>query len=123
MSEESTSNDVGSFVVGLAVGALLGAAAALLFAPQSGEETRAQIQQRGIELRDQASAAYEDARHKVEETAQEARTRAEKLAAEARARAEELQSKGKAAIEEGSTRLQSVLGRKAESGPATPTAE
>jgi len=44
-----------SFLIGFIVGGLIGAAVALLFAPQSGEETRAQIREKSIELRDQAS--------------------------------------------------------------------
>lgn len=50
-----------SFLIGFLVGGLIGAAVALLYAPQSGEETRAQIKEKSIEIRDQASeqaAAY-----------------------------------------------------------------
>jgi gas vesicle protein len=44
-----------SFLVGLVVGGLIGAAVALLYAPQSGEETREAIRTRSIELREQAT--------------------------------------------------------------------
>jgi len=44
-----------SFLVGLVVGGLIGAAVALLYAPQSGEETREAIRTKSIELRDQAT--------------------------------------------------------------------
>ena len=47
-------SDIGAFLSGFMLGGLVGAAVALILAPQSGEETRAQIRQKGIELRDQA---------------------------------------------------------------------
>jgi gas vesicle protein len=69
----------GDFLAGLFVGALVGAAAALLLAPQSGEETRTLIHDKGIELGQ----------------------RADELGVEARERAEELQVKMKQAVDEG----------------------
>jgi gas vesicle protein len=44
-----------SFLIGFIMGGLIGAAVALLYAPQSGEETRAAIRDKSIELKDQAS--------------------------------------------------------------------
>lgn len=46
--------DLGSFLAGFVIGGLIGAGVALLTAPQSGEETRAMIGEKGIELRDRA---------------------------------------------------------------------
>lgn len=45
---------------GLLIGALVGAVATLLLAPRSGKETRTQIQNRGIELRDRTTEMVED---------------------------------------------------------------
>ena len=73
----SDRDEFGAFLVGFIVGGLTGAVVALLFAPQSGEETRALIKDKSIELRD-----------KAEVSAEEAYARAEQLAADARARAE-----------------------------------
>ena len=42
------SGDFGAFLAGFLVGGLIGAATALLMAPQSGEETRTLIQEKGI---------------------------------------------------------------------------
>lgn len=42
------------FALGAIVGAALGAAMALLFAPQPGEETRAVLKDKGIELQQRA---------------------------------------------------------------------
>jgi gas vesicle protein len=48
------SDNGGSFFAGFAIGALAGAAAALLLAPVSGDELRKQIGDKGIELKEQA---------------------------------------------------------------------
>jgi gas vesicle protein len=49
-----------NIVVGALIGALAGAMAMLLLAPQSGKDTRTQIQQKGIELRNRTSEMVED---------------------------------------------------------------
>lgn len=53
-----SAKEVSSFFTGFFVGALIGGATALLLAPQSGEETRAQIRDAGIELKEKAEATY-----------------------------------------------------------------
>ena len=55
------------FLAGFLVGAVTGAAAALLLAPQSGEETREQIQERGSELQSRAGDLTETGRKRAEE--------------------------------------------------------
>jgi gas vesicle protein len=49
------SNNVLGILAGLVIGGLAGAVTMLLLAPQSGEETRGQLQKKGIELRDLTS--------------------------------------------------------------------
>ena len=49
MSEKS-SNDLGAFLAGFVIGGLVGAATAIILAPQSGQETRAQIAAKGGDL-------------------------------------------------------------------------
>lgn len=85
-------NKTGSidFFAGFLVGALVGAAAALLFAPQSGEETRTLIRDKGIELKERA-----------DDLSEEARKRAEEIQDQAKERTDELQVKVKQAVEEG----------------------
>ncbi len=99
----SDRDEFGAFLVGFIVGGLTGAVVALLFAPQSGEETRALIKDKSIELRDKASHTAEEALARAEAAAAEARTRAEELAKVARTRAEELaaevRERGKSAVE------------------------
>ncbi len=49
------SNRSGGFVIGFILGAVSGAAAALMFAPSSGSELREQIKEKGIELEQRAA--------------------------------------------------------------------
>ncbi|GCF06808.1 YtxH domain-containing protein [Dictyobacter arantiisoli] len=53
------------FIWGLALGFGLGVAAGLLVAPQTGEETRTQLSEQGIQLR--ASAFNDDIRTRAQE--------------------------------------------------------
>src|SRR5687768_3760874 len=98
MSQHDQESDVGSFLAGFVIGGLVGAAAALIFAPQSGEETRSQLAMKGEELRDAAqeraheyremadtyardtqakvSTGLNDARTKVKDTAGQVQERA-----------------------------------------------
>jgi gas vesicle protein len=82
----SDRDEFGAFLVGFIVGGLTGAVVALLMAPQSGEETRALIRDKSIELRDRAQHTAEDAIARAEKVATEARTRADELAHDLRDR-------------------------------------
>ena len=99
----SDRDEFGAFLVGFVVGGLTGAVVALLFAPQSGEETRALIKDKSIELRDRAATSAEEVLARAEAAAAEARTRAEELTKEARARAtefaNEVRERGKSALD------------------------
>jgi gas vesicle protein len=53
-------NNILGVLVGLLVGGLTGAFAMLLLAPKSGKDTRMQIREKGIELRDRANGVMED---------------------------------------------------------------
>ena len=85
--QQHKGNNAMLFGVGLLMGGLAGAVVMLLLAPQSGKETRAQIQHKGIELRDQAAGTVEDAVAQVRQTA-------EQLTGDVREKAEELQQRG-----------------------------
>lgn len=99
----SDRDEFGAFLVGFIVGGLTGAVVSLLFAPQSGEETRALIKDKSIELRDKASVTAEQALAKAEAAAAEARARADELAKELRERGihvyEDVKTRGKSAID------------------------
>jgi gas vesicle protein len=84
---EYHNNNILGFLVGLLAGGLAGAVTMLLLAPQSGEETRMQIQEKGIELRGRTTRMMEDAMAK-------ARSNADKLTIEGREKIKELKQHG-----------------------------
>jgi gas vesicle protein len=99
----SDRDEFGAFLVGFVIGGLTGAVVSLLFAPQSGEETRALIKDKSIELRDRAAHTAEEAIARAEAAAAEAKQRADEYAKIAKERASEIahdvQERGKSAIE------------------------
>ncbi len=103
------------FFIGGLVGGLLGAAAALLIAPQAGEETRAMLREKGIELKERAEETSLEARRRAEEAAMAARQRAEAAAAEARERADMMKERAKLTVDEKVSQVQDAI----EAGKAT----
>ena len=99
----SERDEFGAFLVGFIVGGLSGAVVALLFAPQSGDETRAMIKDKSIELRDRAQITAEEAIARAEAAAADARARADELARQLRERGqtmvEDVRERGKSAVE------------------------
>ncbi len=75
-------------LAGLMIGGLIGASAMLLLAPQAGRQTRRELQQGAMDLKDRTTDNVRDA-------VSQARSRAQDLAAQARARADDLQNQGK----------------------------
>jgi len=86
----SENNDVGSFVAGIIVGGLVGAAVALLLAPQSGEETRTMIRDKSIEIKDRAVEVSQDAVARAEKALEDARVRADDAIVDLQSRTQEL---------------------------------
>ena len=99
----SERDEFGAFLVGFIVGGLSGAVVALLFAPQSGEETRALIKDKSIELRDKAQITAEEAIARAEAVAADARARADELTKQLRERGQEVvedvRERGKSAMD------------------------
>ncbi len=58
-------SSAGTFAMGVAVGALLGAAIALLLAPASGQVTRKRLRHRLAEVRDKAQEEWSDLSRKA----------------------------------------------------------
>lgn len=105
----SDRDSINGFLIGFIVGGLTGAVVSLLLAPQSGEETRAVLREKAIELKDKATDTAEEAYARAESAAADARLRAEEWARIARERAEDLQKRGQVILEEQRTRLGNVL--------------
>jgi len=101
-SHETGTNHPLDFLAGVLLGGLAGAGAMLLLAPQSGEKTRAQIQLKSMELRDQTAEAVEDA-------VAQSRVKARQITAEVRAKAEELQHRGQGVFDEQKARVSAIV--------------
>jgi gas vesicle protein len=118
----SDRDEFGAFLVGFIVGGLAGAVVSLLFAPQSGEETRALIKDKGIELRDKASVTAEEAIARAEAAAAEARARADELAKELGERGkivlEDARAKGMEAVDRGKVAVEAIRKPKKNEGEA-----
>lgn len=95
-------NNVLSVLIGLLVGGLAGAVTALLLAPQSGKVTRLQIQEKGIEMRDQTTDM-------MESTMKEVRSRIEKMTTGGNKKIKELQHQGKELALEQLDRVSAVV--------------
>ena len=80
-------NIAGPLLAGMLIGGLVGAVIALLYAPSSGEETRAKMRGRAIELRDQATETVQDTVSQAKSKAQELKENALNKAAEMKQRA------------------------------------
>ena len=86
----------------LLIGGLAGAGTMLLLAPQSGKKTRAQIQRKSIELREQTTEAVEDA-------VAQAGVKARQITADVHGQAETLQQRGQDMLDEQKKRLSTVV--------------
>ena len=98
-------NDFGAFLVGFLAGGITGAIVALLFAPQTGEETRTMIREKAIELSDEASKTVGETLSRAEKTASEAIKQAEEALKKAKAQATDLAKKGQVLLEEQKEKL------------------
>jgi gas vesicle protein len=92
-------NGGGSFFLGFLIGAMAGAAAALLMTPQSGEEMRHILEQRGAELKGDAARRAEEARIQAQRLAEDAKLQAQRLADDAKAQAQRLATDAKGQVE------------------------
>ena len=113
----SDRDEFGAFLVGFIVGGLAGAAAALLLAPQSGDETRKVIRERSIELRDKAAETLDEAYEQAEEAAVEARQRFEELAKITREKTEDISHRGQIILEEQKAKISEALPKRKPAAP------
>jgi gas vesicle protein len=100
----------GNFLTGALFGWLAGAGAMLLFAPQSGKRTRAELQLKSLELREQATEAVENS---VAQTC----LKANQLTADLREKVKEIQHTEHALYAEQKERLREAVALSAETAP------
>jgi gas vesicle protein len=96
----SERDSFGAFLVGFIVGGLTGAVVSLLYAPQSGEKTRAVIKEKAIELVDKTTDTLEDTYKKAEVAASDAVEKAQVLIKQAGDQTGKLVEKGQVILEE-----------------------
>ncbi len=99
---ETGARNTWSFSAGLLIGGLAGAGAMLLLAPQSGKKSRAQIQRKSIELRNQAAETVEGA-------VAQSRVKARQITADVHEQAQALQQRGQNMLDEQKERLSTVV--------------
>ena len=97
-----TANNTTGILAGLLVGSLAGAVTMILLAPRSGKETRMQMKEKGIELRDRTTEMVED-------TMAQVRSNANKMAASGREKMEELKHQGQELAVEQLDRVSAVV--------------
>lgn len=77
-------------VIGLLAGGVVGAIAALLYAPKSGKELRSDLKQRANDLAEEASDYVKIARTKASETIAKSKYRADELTSEVKEQADHI---------------------------------
>jgi len=82
------SSHVKSTLAGLIIGGLVGAGTILLFAPQPGEKTRAELKEGVLELRDRTTETVKD-------TITQVKSKADQIKAEVQVKAQDIQHQGK----------------------------
>jgi gas vesicle protein len=102
-------DNTGSFVLGFWLGALTGAAAALLLAPEAGDETRRQLQMKSIELRNQVQTQAGQLAEQAKTQADVARTQAQQVAGQAKQQAQQAQVRGRVVLAEGVKKAQQAV--------------
>lgn len=87
---DNNNGELGAFLAGFVIGGLVGAATALILAPQSGRDTRSQIVKGSDSLRRGGLDRVQQYRSVVDERTEEYRRRAGEMLEETRERAEDV---------------------------------
>lgn len=106
----SNNSDFGAFLAGFVIGGLVGAATALLLAPQSGEETRTVIRDKSIELKEKATETSAEARARAEAALKEAQARYDEITRQTKEKTEELLQRGQVVLEEQKSKIEKAVG-------------
>ena len=98
-------DNFGTFLFGFLLGGITGAVVALLYAPQSGEETRTVIKEKAIELADKTGDTLEETYVKAEQAANDAIAKAQDLIKVAQEKATDVTQKGQVILEEAKAKV------------------
>lgn len=91
-------DDFGAFMAGFVIGGLVGAATALILAPQSGAETRAQIVSKGDELWHTGEQQFLEYRDKAESTVSQTQAKVQETSGQVQERARIVLDEGKSML-------------------------
>ena len=106
MSQENRGAD---FFRGFLIGGSIGAAIALLFAPKTGVELRADIRRRSREYYDEADTKFGEFKGQAAEIMEQGKSQAEALRAQAEAKIAEARAKAEQLISEGRTKARDLV--------------
>ena len=112
MEKKSNFTGTKNVLIGLAIGSLAGALTMLLVAPQSGQQTRLQIQDKAIQLKDQTTTGIKKAYEQVRSGTKQLKSGVQEKAVELKQRGQVKLAKGldrvSAALESGKDALKSA---------------
>ena len=91
-------DDFGAFMAGFVIGGLVGAATAIILAPQSGAETRAQIASKGDELWHTSEQQFLEYRDKAETTVSQTQAKVKETSGQVQERARIVLDEGKSML-------------------------
>lgn len=106
MSQENRGAD---FLKGFLVGGSIGAVFALLFAPKTGNELRAEIRRRSREYYDEADTKFGELKGQAAEVMEQGKRQAEALRAQAEAKLAEARAKAEQLISEGRAKARELV--------------
>ena len=87
---DDNDSDLGSFLAGFVIGALVGAATAIILAPQSGRATRDQLIHLSTDLRQAGEERFDQVRHAADSYGREYRDKAGAILNDTRTMAQNL---------------------------------
>jgi len=108
-------SDLGAFLAGFVIGGLVGAATALILAPQSGQEIRDQIANKSRELRESGEERVRHYRQVADDYSHQYRDRAGRVIDDTRSRVEEIggyvQDQARIVLDSGKEQVSKVKGQ------------
>lgn len=103
------SSEFGAFLAGFVIGGLVGAATALILAPQSGEQTRGQISNKSHEIRETSGQRVQQYRDLSAEKMQDYQSRASHLVHRDQAGDETEVDQTRIVLDDGSEQVETII--------------